>query len=394
MELFARGSSVRLRSCHEKYLFAVDDEKAVRQSSDDGTSRQSVWTVEIVPRKPDFIRLKSCYGKYLTASESSFLLGVTGQKVVQTPPFRQAEHESHWEPIGDDGSPPVKLMSWNGNYLRGNGGSPPWKNSVTHDHEPHAHKKWILWTVEVVESPENVSLADDGFSSPAASSFNSAVNDESSVEESPTFGSSDSIGSDPVSVSSSKLMFTPSMSGTSTPKPIEKKDPKKSVEHLSAIDTFRIAKSVRLRSSAHEKYLVADDNEESVVMGRNGQSKEARWRVELVPGSEDLIRLKSCHGGYLTASNERLMLGATGHNVVQSRRTGAGDPAGEWKPVADGSKVKLKSRTGGNFLRANGRMPPWRNSVTHDIPNRSATHDWVVWEVDVVEIMERSHETG
>ncbi|KAG2321554.1 hypothetical protein Bca52824_014767 [Brassica carinata] len=391
MELFARGSAVRLRSCHEKYLFAVDDEKVVRQSSD-GTSRQSVWTVEMVPRKPDFIRLRSCYGKYLTASESSFLLGVTGQKIVQTPPFRQAEHESHWEPIRD-GSP-VKLMSWNGTYLRGNGGSPPWKNSVTHDHEPHAHKKWILWTVEVVESPENVSFA-DGFSSPA-SSFNSTVNDESAheptVKKPPTFGSAESIGSDPVSVSSSKLMFTPSMSGTSTP--IEKEDPKKIVEHSSAIDIFRIAKSVRLRSSAHEKYLIADDNEESVVMGRNGSSKEARWRVELVPGSEDVIRLKSCHGGYLTASNERLMLGATGHKVVQSRRTGVGEPAGEWKPVADGSKVKLKSRNGGNFLRANGGMPPWRNSVTHDIPNRSATQDWVVWEVDVVEIMERSHETG
>ncbi|KAJ0241254.1 hypothetical protein HA466_0216880 [Hirschfeldia incana] len=380
MELFARGSAVRLRSCHDKYLFALDDEKAVRQISD-GTSRQSVWTVEMVPRKPDFIRLKSCYGKYLTASESSFLLGVTGQKVVQTPPFRQAEHESHWEPIRDGSPPVVKLMSWNGTYLRGNGGSPPWKNSVTHDHEPHAHKKWILWTVEVVESPENVSVA-HGFSSPA-SSFNSAVNEDESAHESSV---KESNGSDPV--------FTPSMSGTSTPEPIEKKDPKKIVEHSSAIDIFHIAKSVRLRSSAHEKYLTADDNEESVVMGRNGSSKEARWRVELVPGSEGVIRLKSCHGGYLTASDERLMLGATGHKVVQSRRTGDGEPAGEWKPVADGSKVKLKSRNGGNFLRANGGMPPWRNSVTHDIPNRSATQDWVVWEVDVVEIMEGSHETG
>ena len=220
MELFTKSPAVRLRSCHEKYLFAADDEKTVRQSSD-GASRQSVWTVEMVPRKPNFIRLKNCYGKYLTASDSSFLLGMTGQRVIQTPPFRQAEHESNWEPIRDD--LPVKLMSWNGKYLRGNGGSPPWKNSVTHDHEPHVHKKWILWTVEVVENPENVSFA-DGFSSPA-SSFNSTVNDESthesSVKESPTFGSSESIGSDPVSVSSSKLTSTPSMSGTSTPKPTE-----------------------------------------------------------------------------------------------------------------------------------------------------------------------------
>ncbi|CAN6844223.1 unnamed protein product [Brassica oleracea] len=392
MELLTKSPAVRLRSCHEKYLFAADDEKTVRQSSD-GASRQSVWTVEMVPRKPNFIRLKSCYGKYLTASDSSFLLGMTGQRVIQTPPFRQAEHESNWEPIRDD--LPVKLMSWNGKYLRGNGGSPPWKNSVTHDREPTmaATKKWILWSVETVESPEKVSFA-DRFSSPA-SSFNSSVSDESNneskVKKSFNCGSSNSIGSDPGSVFSPKLMFTPTMSGTLSPKPTERKDLKKNV---SAMEIFRDARSVRLRSSAHEKYLVADDDEESVIMGRNGSSKEARWRVELVPGSEKIIRLKSCHGGYLTASNERLMLGATGHKVVQSRRIRTGEPAGEWEPVKEGSKVKLRSRNGGNYLRANGGVPPWRNTVTHDTPNRTATQSWVVWDVDVVEIMERFHGTG
>lgn len=174
----------------------------------------------------------------------------------------------------------------------------------------------------------------------------------------------------------------------------QRKNSKKIVENVSAIEIFRDAKSVRLRSNAHEKYLIADDDEESVMMGRNGSSKEARWRVELVPGSEKAIRLKSCHGGYLTASNERLLLGATGHKVVQSRRIRVGEPAGEWEPVKEGLKVKLKSRNGGNYLRANGGVPPWRNTVTHDSPNRSATQSWVVWDVDVVEIMERSHGTG
>ncbi|XP_010415658.1 PREDICTED: uncharacterized protein LOC104701635 [Camelina sativa] len=390
MELFANGTAVRLRSCHEKYIYAVDDEKTVRQSSD-GTSRQSIWTVEMVPRKPKFIRLKSCYGKYLTASESSFLLGMTGARVIQTPPFRQAEHESDWEPIRDEST--VKLMSWNEKYLRGNGGSPPWKNSVTCDREPHipATKKWILWSVELVVNPEEVSFA-DRFVSPA-SSFNSSVFDDGSppVQKLPTYGSSESTGSDHGSVTSSKLMFTPSMSGKLSPKQTERKHSNKLVvENVTAMEIFRGAKSVRLRSSAHEKYLIADDDEESVVMGKNGSSKEARWTVELVPGSEKAIRLKSCHGGYLTASNERFMLGATGHKVVQSRRIRADEPAGEWEPVKEGLKVKLRSRNGGNYLRANGGMPPWRNTVTHDSPHRSVTQSSVVWDVDVVEV----HGTG
>ncbi|KFK41413.1 hypothetical protein AALP_AA2G127800 [Arabis alpina] len=381
MELFTKGTAIRLRSCHEKYLLAADDEKSIRQSSD-GTSRQSIWTVEMVPRKPNLIRLKSCYGKYLTASESSYLMGITGERVIQTPPFRQAEHESNWEPIRDDLQ--VKLMSWNGKYLRGNGGAPPWKNSVTHDHEPHtsATKRWILWSVEVVKNPDKVS---DGFSDGSIHGL--------PVNKLPTFGSSESIESDHGSlatVSASKLMFTTAMSGSMTPKPAERK---KTVENVSAIEIFRDAKSVRLRSSAHEKYLIADVDEESVTMGRNGSSKEARWRVELVPGSEKAVRLKSCHGGYLTASNERLMLGAMGHKVVQSRRIQVGEPAGEWEPVREGSEVKLKSRNGGNYMRANGGVPPWRNTVTHDSPDRSATQSWVVWEVDVIEIMERSNGT-
>ncbi|CAN8235867.1 unnamed protein product [Cochlearia groenlandica] len=360
MELFTKGSTVRLRSCHEKYLFAVDDEKSVRQSSN-GTSRQSIWTVEMVPRKPNFIRLKSCYGKYLTASESSFLMGMTGEKAIQTPPFRQAEHESHWEPIRDDGSPvTVKLMSWNARYLRGNGGSPPWKNSVTHDLEPHTPttKKWILWTVEIVYNP---SLPPD----PSISSFNYSVSDESNL------GSHESIGSD------LRSMKSDSSSKSTTG------------HELSAFEIFRNAKTVRLKSIAHDKYLIADDDEEKVIMGRNGSSKQARWIVELLPGSEPVIRLKSCHGGYLTASKDRFLLGATGHKVVQSIRNRTSEPEGEWEPVKEGLKVKLKSRNGGDYLRANGGVPPWRNSVTHDLPNRTGTQSWVVWDVDVVEIMDR-----
>ncbi|KAJ7943545.1 Actin cross-linking protein (DUF569) [Quillaja saponaria] len=146
------------------------------------------------------------------------------------------------------------------------------------------------------------------------------------------------------------------------------------------MDFFCNGKDVRLLSH-HNKYLHADEDEESVTLDRNGSSNTARWFVEFVPGYENIIRLKSCHGKYLTASNQRFLLGLTGHKVLQTlpRRL---DPSVEWEPIREGKQVKLKTRHK-QFLRANGGLPPWRNSVTHDIPRRTATQDWILWEVDI-----------
>lgn len=153
------------------------------------------------------------------------------------------------------------------------------------------------------------------------------------------------------------------------------------------MDFFHNAKAVRLRSH-HDKFLVAEEDEESVTQDRNGSAKSAKWTVELVPGSQNIVRLKSCYGKYLTASNQPFLLGMTGRKVVQSlpRRL---DSSVEWEPVREGSQMKLKTRYG-NFLRANGGLPPWRNSVTHDIPHRTATQEWVLWDVHVVEIQVHS----
>lgn len=152
------------------------------------------------------------------------------------------------------------------------------------------------------------------------------------------------------------------------------------------MELFQRAKSVRLRSH-HDKYLLADEDEEHVCQERNGSNRRARWTVEFVEG-HPVIRLNSCYGKYLTASNEPFLLGMTGSKVLQTvpRRL---DSSVEWEPIRDGMQVKLKTRYG-NFLRANGGLPPWRNSVTHDIPHRH--HDWVLWDVDVVEI--RRHESS
>ncbi|GER41367.1 hypothetical protein STAS_18080 [Striga asiatica] len=151
------------------------------------------------------------------------------------------------------------------------------------------------------------------------------------------------------------------------------------------MEFFRKAKSVRLKSH-HDKYLTADPDEDTVVQGRLGTSISAKWAVEFVDGVENVVRLKSRYGKYLTACDEEFLLGVTGRKVVQSLPRKL-DSSVEWEPVRDGMQVKLKSRYG-NFLRANGGLPPWRNSITHDIPHRH--HDWVLWEVDVVEVRPES----
>lgn len=103
------------------------------------------------------------------------------------------------------------------------------------------------------------------------------------------------------------------------------------------MDFFQKAKSVRLQSY-HEKYLLADDDEASVCQDRKGTVKQAKWEVEFVPGYDHVIRLKSCYGKYLTASNVPFLLGMTGKKVLQTlpRRL---DSSVEWEPQREGMQV-------------------------------------------------------
>lgn len=159
MEVFAKSKAVKLRSHLDKYLVASDDQETVRQSRNGSSStKKATWLVEFVENKGNVIRLKSCYGKYLTASDIPFLLGMTGNKVLQT--AREEKNMDwifQWEPITDGFQ--FKFKSWCGKFLRANGGTPPWRNSLTHD-EPHAGstKNWILWDVESVDLPETGSF--------------------------------------------------------------------------------------------------------------------------------------------------------------------------------------------------------------------------------------------
>ncbi|CAH9115295.1 unnamed protein product, partial [Cuscuta europaea] len=153
------------------------------------------------------------------------------------------------------------------------------------------------------------------------------------------------------------------------------------------MEIFQKAKAVRLRSHLN-KYLVADDDQQHTRQSRRGgASKKGRWCVEFVEGSSQLIRLKSCHGRYLMASDVALLLGMTGNRVLLTEQQNVKDLRIEWQPVKDGFQVKLRSY-GGTFLRANGGTPPWRNSVTHDSPHTTSTNNWILWDVETVEVPE------
>ncbi|KAL3643179.1 hypothetical protein CASFOL_013994 [Castilleja foliolosa] len=153
------------------------------------------------------------------------------------------------------------------------------------------------------------------------------------------------------------------------------------------MDLFSKSKAVRLKIHLN-KYLVADDDQISTRRSRNGAARRARWLVELIESNPNVIRLKSCHGRYLTASSESFLLGMTGHKVTQTLpEKQTEDLTTEWEPIRDGFQARMKD-FGGTYLRANGGTPPWRNSVTHDSPSAGATHDWVVWDVEAVEVPE------
>ncbi|KAI4351580.1 hypothetical protein L6164_005928 [Bauhinia variegata] len=362
MEFFNAAQAVRLRSHLGKYLVADDDEETVRQSRN-GSSHKARWRVELVEGHCHVIHLKSCFGKYLTASEEPFLLGMTGKKVLQTMPATYKDISIDWEPIKEGIFLMLRAKSGM-KFLRANGGTPPWRNSVTHD-LPHrtATKDWVLWEVEAVNM-EDESVK--GYISPT-SSFSSSYSDDFET-------------SDQCSDNGSPIAFANYNVGFSSPEPALKSNTGDQSDHI--MELFQKAKSVRFRSH-HDKYLLAHDDEETVCQHRNGVCPNAKWIVEIVE-NHDVIRLKSCYGKYLTASNMPFLLGATGKKVLQTLPTRL-DSSLEWEPIREGVQVRLKTRYG-QYLRANKGLPPWRNSITHDIPHRSSTKDWILWDVDVLEI--------
>ncbi|XP_061367700.1 uncharacterized protein LOC133310736 [Gastrolobium bilobum] len=149
------------------------------------------------------------------------------------------------------------------------------------------------------------------------------------------------------------------------------------------MEFFQKAKVVRLRSH-HDKYMLAHDDQENVYQDRNGCYDNAKWTVEIVENA-NVIRLKSCYGKYLTASNMPFILRGRGKKVLQTKPQRL-DSSVEWEPIREGVQVRLKTRYG-QYLRGNGGLPPWRNTITHDVPHRTATANWVLWDLDIVELL-------
>lgn len=132
------------------YLVAKDDQESVCLERE-GSSKNAIWAVEFVNGKEDknYVRFKSCYDRYLTASNVLLRQGSRERKVLQT--LQQDEPCIDWEPIRDD------FISWRfqtpfGSFLRRNWGLPPLWNPVTHDipRQMRIHK--VLWDVEVLEA--------------------------------------------------------------------------------------------------------------------------------------------------------------------------------------------------------------------------------------------------
>ncbi|XP_070043917.1 uncharacterized protein [Nicotiana tomentosiformis] len=350
MELFYKAKAVRLRSHLDKYLVADDDQQNIRQSRN-GSSRKARWLIELVDAgNSRFIRLKTTSGKYLTASDEPFLLGMTGKKVLQTLPENMEDAKIEWEPLRYGFQ--VKLRGYGAKFLSASGTPLRWTNRVTHDcpYSATTHN-WILWSVEPVNVPEDESLTDY---LTMVSNFSSVSGELSTLDL-----------ASPMSMHSS-LCFSPKSPLTRRP----------------AMELFNKAKAVRLQSH-HYKYLTALEDKESVTQDRDGASRNAKWTIEFVENTNNIIRLKSCYGKYLTASNQSSVLGITGRKVVQTLPNRL-DSSVEWEPIREGNQVKLRTRYG-QFLRGNGGLVPWKNTVTHDIPYRAFTQDWILWDVQVVE---------
>ncbi|PWA61409.1 actin cross-linking [Artemisia annua] len=345
MEFFDKVVAIRLKSHLDKYLIAGDDTQTVRQSKSAGSTPAARWLIEHVDSNT--IRLKSCYGRYLTACSTPVLLGTTGNKIIQSIPNNATRDvATEWQPIRDGFQFKLKSMS-SGTYLRANGAMPPWRNTVTHDGSfTSAMNNWILWEVETVDVVEDDYKVD---SLAIVRSFSSGDLSGEDVRSPMPMRSASVARRTTTTLSIKMISIRASFYIRHLPLPVLKvphfrfnlpsklikhkprciQQPRcleqpRSIEQLESepttMDLLHNAKVVRLRSH-HGKYLHADHNEETVSQDRKFNAMSNRWILEFVNDTPDditIIRLKSVYNKYLTASNNPFWLGMTGKKVLQT----------------------------------------------------------------------------
>ncbi|KAI7743357.1 hypothetical protein M8C21_006654 [Ambrosia artemisiifolia] len=418
MEFFEKAVAVRLRSHLDKYLVAGDDHESVRQSRTSGSTPAARWLIEHVESNGHVIRLKSCYGRYLTACSTPVLLGTTGNKIIQSVTENSRDLAIEWQPVRDGFQ--FKFKSSVGTYLRANGAMPPWRNTVTHDGSfTSSTNNWILWDVEAVDVVEDESvnnclsivpsfpvMFDDTGDRELARSPVSRYSPRFSPPTPAQLMKKVKMIRGRMTVTNTQLQTKlnkltsyachslshkiPHFRSTFSTKLIKNSPSIQQQSEPPSMDLLRDAKVVRLRSH-HGKFLHANSDQVSVSQDRHETAMNNLWTIEFVDDTPDdvtIIRLKSCYNKYLTASDHPFLFGLTGKKVLQSVPSRL-DSSVEWEPIEEGKQVKLKTRYG-HYLRGNGGIPPWRNSVTHDIPQRTTTQDWIIWQIDIVDTVDQS----
>ncbi|KAJ0818037.1 putative actin-crosslinking [Helianthus annuus] len=183
MDVLRNDMIIRIKNNQGRYLVAQQDEESVSKSRD-GSTKNAQWTVEMYDEES--LYLKSCYGKYLTASNQPSIPGLIARnlRVTQTQPAKR--NTSHrWLPVSQpDPREPhsVWLKTPHSSYLRSHYGPPPLGNLITHDpiwkDTPNPRNKKILWHIEIVDSPSNTLKNSISIMSKMLSSLRSFVSEK------------------------------------------------------------------------------------------------------------------------------------------------------------------------------------------------------------------------
>ncbi|KAE8667572.1 hypothetical protein F3Y22_tig00112399pilonHSYRG00040 [Hibiscus syriacus] len=74
--------------------------------------------------------------------------------------------------------------------------------------------------------------------------------------------------------------------------------------------------------------------------------------------------------------------------VVAESAVDSGAPQVEFDPSSsqklEGVQFRFRTRYG-QYLRANGKFPPWRDHIKHEVPYLFVTQDWILWTVEILE---------